>query len=172
MRKLLLLTLAAFISASPVRYQNHESVDLTIKELELQISIESPKLKPVIYSKSYTELVSAMIWVESKGNDSAYHRGEKAAGCLQIRPIMVKEVNRILSLKGSSYIYTLEDRWSREKSIQMFNIVTNYYHPNGTYEEIARCWNGGPKGLQKKQTQKYWHKVQKRIKHNENRTDR
>jgi len=173
MKRLLLLTIVGFISASPVRYAvPQEAIELEIKELQLEVSEPDLKLQPVIHSKSYTELVSAMIWVESKGNDSAYHRGEKAAGCLQIRPIMVKEVNRILSLKGSSYIYTLEDRWSREKSIQMFNIVTNYYHPNGTYEEIARCWNGGPKGLQKKQTQKYWRKVQKRIKHNESRTDR
>jgi len=172
MRKLLLLTIAGIVSASPVKYQFEEKIDLQVKDVKIELSQPDIKLAPVINSRQHTDLVNAMIWVESKGNDSAYHKGERAAGCLQIRPIMVKEVNRILHLKGSEKIYTLEDRWSRAKSIQMFNIVVNYYHPNGTYEEIARCWNGGPQGLQKKQTKKYWNKVQKRLKHNENSTNR
>ena len=172
MRKLLLLTIAGFISSSPVRYHLEDKIQLESKEIHIELSEPDIKLLPVINSVQYTDLVNAMIWVESKGNDSAYHKGERAAGCLQIRPIMVKEVNRILTLKGSDKIYTLEDRWSRAKSIQMFNIVSNYYHPNGTYEEIARCWNGGPQGLQKGQTKKYWNKVQKRLKHNENSTNR
>ena len=172
MRKLLLLTIAGIVSASPVKYQFEEKIDLQVKDVKIELSQPDIKLTPVIKSRQHTELVNALIWVESKGNDSAYHKGERAAGCLQIRPIMVKEVNRILDLKGSEKIYTLEDRWSRAKSIQMFNIVVNYYHPNGTYEEIARCWNGGPQGLQKKQTKKYWNKVQKRLKHNENSTNR
>jgi|SRR6056300_899320 hypothetical protein len=172
MRRLLLVTIIGFVSASPIRYQLEEQIDLESKEIQIEMTQPNIELQPVIHSKHNTDLVTAMIWVESKGNDSAYHKREKAAGCLQIRPIMVKEVNRILTLKGSDKIYTLEDRWSRAKSIQMFNIVSNYYHPNGTYEEIARCWNGGPQGLQKKQTQKYWRKVQTRIKHNENSTNR
>ena len=49
-----------------------------------------------------------MIMVESEGNDSAYHKREKAAGCLQIRPIMVREVNRILGIQKSELEYTLE----------------------------------------------------------------
>ena len=85
---------------------------------------------------------------------------------------MVKEVNRILRLQKSSYIFTLEDRWSKEKSIQMFNVVANYYHETSSYEKIARCWNGGPKGLQKKQTEKYWSKVQKRLYKDENSLNR
>ena len=60
-------------------------------------------------------MIQAMIMVESEGNDSAYHKGEKAAGCLQIRPIMVREVNRILKIQKSELEYALEDRWSREK---------------------------------------------------------
>ena len=86
MKRLFLLTIVGFISASPVRYVvPEETIELEVKELQLEVSTPDLKLKPIIHSKSYTELVTAMIWVESKGNDSAYHRGEKAAGCLQIR---------------------------------------------------------------------------------------
>ena len=33
-------------------------------------------------------------------------------------------------------------------------------------EEIARCWNGGPRGLKNKRTEKYWIKVQKQLNEN------
>ena len=36
----------------------------------------------------------------------------------------------------------------------MFYVFVDYYHKDSSYEEIARCWNGGPKGLQKKQTKR------------------
>ena len=55
----------------------------------------------------------------------------------------------------------------KEKSIEMFYVFVDYYHKESSYEEIARCWNGGPKGLQKKQTKKYWKKVQNTLNKNE-----
>ena len=83
-------------------------------------------------------LVDAIIQVESRGNDSAFNAAENAVGCLQIRPIMVREVNRLIGWE----VYTLEDRWDREKSIEMFNVIKDHVeNPNG--EKIARIWNGG-----------------------------
>ncbi len=44
-------------------------------------------------------LVDALIYVESRGKDDAIgdtHLGKPSIGVLQIRPIMVREVNRIL----------------------------------------------------------------------------
>ena len=102
--------------------------------------------------------------VESEGNDSAYSKKEEAVGCLQIRPIMVREVNRILEIQKSDLEYTLEDRWSREKSIEMFHIVNGYHNKNSTYEEIARAWNGGPNWFKKGLTKRYWKRVQKQLK--------
>ena len=49
----------------------------------------------------------------------------------------------------------------------MFYVFVDYYHKDSSYEEIARCWNGGPKGLQKKQTKRYWKKVQNTLNKNE-----
>ena len=54
---------------------------------------------------------------------------------------MVDDVNRILKRKKSNISFTYNDRWSRKKSIEMFNIFITYYNLN-TAEEMARGWNG------------------------------
>ena len=105
------------------------------------------------------EIVLGIIQVESNGNDEAYNESEDAVGCLQIRPIMVREVNRILKMKGEEYRFKMKDRWDREKSLEMFWIWRDYHHPDSDYEIIARNWNGGPNGYKKKSTERYWEKV-------------
>ena len=172
MRKLILLSLVVLTSSTYFVPPKVELVKVPTKDVELTIETPMPELKLVTTKRDLTPLVNALMWVESRCDSSAYCKREDAVGVLQIRPIMVKEVNRVLRLQGSSYIYTLEDRWSKDKSIEMFNVIANYYHETSSYEKIARCWNGGPKGLQKKQTKKYWRKVQKRLNYNENSTDR
>ena len=104
-------------------------------------------------------LLSALIMVESRNNDSAHAIGEDAVGCLQIRKTMVDDVNRILKRRGKEYTFTYEDRWSRQKSIMMFEIYCDHYNLTDP-EEIARCWNGGPRGMNKEATVYYWNKVQ------------
>jgi hypothetical protein len=103
-------------------------------------------------------LVRAIIRVESSDNDSAYCAVEDAVGCLQIRRVMVREVNRILKKQKKSKRYKLKDRWNRKESIEMFNIYIEYYKLK-TPEDIARSWNGGPRGKLKKATISYWNKV-------------
>jgi len=142
MKKLSLLLLIVLTSSTYYIQPKIEIVDVPTKEVTLEIEVPTPELKVVKPTRDLTPLVNALMWVESRCDTSA------------------------------SYIYTLEDRWSKDKSIEMFNVIANYYHETSSYEKIARCWNGGPKGLQKKQTQKYWRKVQKRLKYNENSTDR
>ena len=105
-------------------------------------------------------LLSAIIRTESNNNDSAYHAGEDAVGCLQIRKCMVNDVNRILKRQKSYTRFTYDDRWLRHKSIELFNIYCNHYGLT-TAEEIARCWNGGPRGMDNPLTANYWKKVQK-----------
>jgi hypothetical protein len=107
-------------------------------------------------------LLDAMIHVESSDNDSAYHVGEDAVGCLQIRPCMVFDVNRILSKQNSRVHYTLIDRWDRDKSKEMFHIYCNYYNLT-TLEAKARSWNGGPRGADKPATVMYWKKVRNQL---------
>ena len=44
----------------------------------------------------------------------------------------------------------------------MFDIYCEHYGLT-TAEEIARCWNGGPKGMENKITAKYWKKVENQL---------
>lgn len=103
-------------------------------------------------------LISAIIQVESGGDTLAYNSKEDAVGCLQIRPIMVREVNRLLGKDK----YTLKDRWNKAKSIQMFNIL-RLHTKNPTNEKLARNWNGGYNGHKKQSTIKYWNKVKNNL---------
>lgn len=103
-------------------------------------------------------LIAAIIHVESRGDSMAYNAGEDAVGVLQIRPIMVREVNRLLGYNK----YTLADRWSKSKSIEMFNVIKDHT-TNPTNEILARNWNGGWSGYKKKSTLKYWQKVKTQL---------
>ena len=107
-------------------------------------------------------LMDAIMEVESSNNDSAYNASEDAVGCLQIRKCMVDDVNRILKRKRITYRYSYNDRWSRDKSMQMFDIYCKYYRLN-TAEKIARCWNGGPRGMQNEMTVGYWERVMNKL---------
>ena len=113
-------------------------------------------------SNNTTHLLSAIMFVESNYNDSAYHKGEDAVGCLQIRKCMVNDVNRILRRQKSDLRFTYDDRWLRNKSIKMFDIYCKHYGLT-TSEEIARCWNGGPRGMQNDMTAGYWKKVKNQL---------
>jgi len=73
---------------------------------------------------------------------------------LQIRPIMVREVNRLLGENK----YTLKDRWNKAKSIEMFNVIRSHLK-GASDEKIARTWNGGYNGKNIPQTLQYWNKV-------------
>jgi len=139
------------------------------KKVEI-IELESKPIKPIVVEEiqipEVDDLINALIMVESSGNDSAVgdtHLGEPSIGVLQIRPIMVREVNRILKLKGTDYRYKLKDRWDREKSIEMFLIWKEFHHSDSNYEEIARSWNGGTKGPKNPRTYNYWKKVENQL---------
>ena len=108
--------------------------------------------------RSIPNLIDAIIYVESRGNTKAYNISEDAVGCLQIRPIMLKEVNRLLGYNK----YKLSDRWSKDKSIEMFNVIKEHT-TNPTDEKLARNWNGGWNGYKKKSTLKYWYKVKQQL---------
>tara|TARA_R110001592_G_scaffold29037_1_gene105743 strand:- start:466 stop:873 length:408 start_codon:yes stop_codon:yes gene_type:complete len=103
-------------------------------------------------------LIAAIIHVESRGDSMAYNAKEDAVGVLQIRPIMMREVNRLLKENK----YTLADRWSKSKSIEMFNVI-KAHTTNPTNERLARNWNGGWNGYKKKSTLKYWNKVKTQL---------
>lgn len=165
MRKLILLIPFVVGFTKTSEYHTATPIDkLQPKKIEIEEVVLKPDLVEVKGVVDLAPLIEAMIWVESRDNDSAYNKREDAVGCLQIRPIMLRECNRILELQNVEKRYTLEDRWSRKKSVQIFYVVNNYHHENATYEEIARAWNGGPNWAQKGGTKRYWNKVQSKLK--------
>jgi hypothetical protein len=139
---------------------NHSTIDSLKSEidtLQWQVEIWDQNVE-----NNTTHLLSAIMHVESSNNDSAYHKGEDAVGCLQIRQCMVDDVNRILRRQKSYKKYSYDDRWFRYKSIEMFEVYCKHYELT-TAEEIARCWNGGPRGMQNEITAKYWKKVKNQL---------
>ena len=144
--------------------QQTDSLNTTIDSLMLEIDTLTRENEIWDHNTTYNEthLLSAIIYVESSNNDSAYHKGEDAVGCLQIRQCMVDDVNRILRRQKSDIRYAYDDRWVRYKSIRMFEIYCKHYGLT-TAEEIARCWNGGPRGMNNDMTAGYWKKVKKNL---------
>ena len=124
------------------------------------ISLFLPTGSPVgeIIDAKNTNLIDAIIHVESRGDSMAYNKREDAVGVLQIRPIMLREVNRLLGYDK----YTLQDRWSKAKSIEMFEVIREHT-TNPTDEKLARNWNGGWNGYKKQSTLKYWNKVKEQL---------
>ena len=70
-------------------------------------------------------MIQALIVVESEGNPLAVGSSNDV-GVLQITPIYVAEVNRILG----ENLYTLEHRISIEKSLEMFEIYQAHHNPS------------------------------------------
>jgi len=117
--------------------------------------------KPVEQPIPIDTLLNAVMAVESNFDTMAYNAKENAVGCLQIRPIMVREVNRLLGEDK----YTLKDRWSKAKSIEMFNVIRSHLK-GATDEQIARTWNGGYNGKNIPKTLQYWIKVKQYTQNN------
>ncbi len=164
---LLIMVLFMFMNeTSKVNQLQHrlDGKDLIIDSLKHEI--DTLQWEYEIYDYNYinntTHLLSAIMFVESSYNNLAYNANEDAVGCLQIRKCMVDDINRILKRKNLPVRYSYSDRWSRNKSIQMFDIYCKYYKLN-TAEEIARCWNGGPNGMQNEMTVGYWEKVSNKL---------
>ena len=132
-----------------------DSLNTELKKFDIKYQYDEIK-------KDIKDIIDAIIFVESSDNDSAYRESEDAVGCLQIRQTMVNDINRILKRQGSNLRYTYNCRWDRTKSIEMFNIFVDHYNLT-TAEEMARCWNGGPRGINNPYTLGYWSKVENEL---------
>ena len=104
-------------------------------------------------------LYLALAEVESKGDPMAWNPRENAAGVLQIRPIMVDDLNRIAGYRR----WRIDARWDPDYSRAMLGEYLDHYGA-ASYEEAARKWNGGPDGHTEEATVPYWEKVRKALK--------
>ena len=110
---------------------------------------------------NWNPVMDAIIQVESGGNPNA--KSGNSVGAMQITPVLVKECNNILSKQNSKKRYTLTDRYSVEKSKEMFLLIQRYFNPENNVEKAIRSWNGGMK-YSVRATNEYYRKVLARMK--------
>ena len=107
----------------------------------------SPELLLRIEKQAMWELfIFALIKVESGGDSTCIGMSDDV-GILQITPICVREVNRILGMQ----VYALSDRYSVKKSLEMFDIIQAHKNPQLDIRLAAKIWNPrAPKSYYKK----------------------
>ena len=116
---------------------------------------------PQTLTPQQTQLVQALIQVESSGRDDAVGDNGKAIGCLQIwKPYWFDATER--SNIGGKY----SDCFKRDYALRIFDAYMKRYAREAwtnpkkfDAEKVARIHNGGPKGYKKSATIKYWNKV-------------
>ena len=82
---------------------------------------------------NWNPVMDAIIQVESEGNPKAV--SGNSVGAMQITPILVKECNNILEKQKSKKRYTMADRYSVEKSKEMFLLIQKYFNPENSVEK-------------------------------------
>ena len=98
-------------------------------------SAESAEMKKDTLS-DYQILQLALIYTESEFNPLAVGKSGDW-GLLQITPIYVKEVNRILGEEK----YSHEDAFNPEKSMAMFTIMQNHHNPENDIDRAIASHN-------------------------------
>ena len=109
----------------------------------------------------WNPVMDAIIQVESEGNPNAV--SGNSVGVMQITPILVRECNNILKSKKGKKRFTLADRYSVEKSKEMFLLIQSYHNPTNSIEKAIRSWNGGLH-YSVRATNKYYKKVMSKMK--------
>ncbi len=118
--------------------QDNMDIDICLNRLG---SIDKTKL-----------LIDAIAYVESGDNEKC-----PGGGALQITRVCIDAANRF----QKKVHYEYEDRYSREKSVEIWHIIQDNCNKSGDIEKAIRIWNGGP-GYTKAGTQGYYEKVMKR----------
>lgn len=105
----------------------------------------------IVYKDDWDTFTEALIWVESKGDERAVGKKDDI-GILQITPILLRDCNRIVGYEK----YYLNDRYDRDKSIEMFNIIQDHYNPQKDFHWALKLWNSGaPLSYHRKVMDKY-----------------
>lgn len=116
-------------------------------------------------SFDWSNVIDAIIHIESKGNENAISKCGNCVGIMQIKKIVVDDCNEYLKMKKSNKRYTYQDRYNKKKSIEMFLLIQARYNKKNNVEEGIKIWNGGcryrtnPKLV--KQSNEYYKKVMK-----------
>ena len=107
---------------------------------------------------NWNRVIEAIIQVESQGDPNAYNPNGDCCGILQIRQMLVRDVNRISGYEK----YSLQDRFDAEKSKEMFRIIQSYYNKKNDINLAIRMWNVGTIAIyDKNKGVSYYQKVMK-----------
>lgn len=127
MKKLIMLLMLIIVSSCEINsYQpinDKEETDVLKQEIK-----EEPS--------EWDIFVEALIQVESEGKADAVGKTNDV-GILQITPIYVKDVNRILGEEK----YDLSCRTDTEKSLEMFEILQSHYNPKKDIDKAIKLHN-------------------------------
>ena len=88
-------------------------------------------------SIKWNNLINAIIDVESEGKSDAINMSSGATGVIQLMPIAIKDCNRIMGKKK----YKLNDRYSKDRSIEIFNILQDHYNPQHNIHKAIKIQN-------------------------------
>lgn len=113
---------------------------------------------------NWQPVIDAIIEVESNGDTRA--KSGNSVGAMQITPILVAECNNILRSRNQKKRYKLSDRFSLQKSKEMFLLMQAQFNQENNVEKAIRAWNGG-NNFSKKRTQRYYEKVMCVLKSND-----
>ena len=123
-----------------------------------ELTYDSPTeiTKVIILRQEMTDwdiFTLALIEHESINNPNAVGKTDDV-GILQITPIYVKDVNRILGYNK----FKMADRFDIRKSLEMFDIKNDHYNPNRDIDKAIKLHNplAGPhykKAIQKKMSE-------------------
>lgn len=113
---------------------------------------------------NWQPVIDAIIEVESNGDTRA--KSGNSVGAMQITPILVAECNNILRSRNQKKRYKLSDRFSLQKSKEMFLLMQSQFNQENNVEKAIRAWNGG-NNFSKKRTQRYFEKVMCVLKSND-----
>lgn len=121
------------------------------------------------YALTFEDVIEAIAIVESSGKVDAFNRKENAIGLLQIRPIMVRDYNRIYKTD-----FDHATAWDAEASKMIAMGIFKHYTKNidrVTAKHLAFIWNAGGSGWvrvdapkddhKQRQLEIYWGKVEK-----------
>lgn len=126
-------------------------------------SLELPLNKEIVHKRNYWDpVITAIAKVESSLNTKAVSKSGKYVGYLQIGKPLVIDCNNYLKRIGSKKRFTFDDRFDKQKSIEMFIIYQMKYNKSNSVEKAIRIWNGGS-GYTIKGTQAYYDKVKKHL---------
>jgi hypothetical protein len=121
-----------------------------------------------------SNLISALIIVESSGNDLAIGDNGKAIGALQIHKAVVLDVNRIT---GSSYKHSeMTNRTAARAVCEAYlrhYVTKKRIGRKPTVADFAKVWNSGPEGFKKTCSDKYAAKIElQTLKQNDSNTEK